>query len=370
VSPPELTKRCKQLMFGGDARESRLAGERAVVAAGKSGDVALEVDALAALGYTLAFSGAAARAVELLTRAVALAEAAPVAVRAEAVAIFGTVLEASGDAAGAERETLRGLALRREAYGEDSRLVAVSYGELARLHSVQGKPEAEGRVHLARAIALLTRYLDDHTAHDDDWAEAIQDRARLEVNLAQSFASDQAAADSLTALETAAATFAAARGSRDNVAVLDNAGELAERLAAYGESRADDASLPADFVARANAVAERLTLRFPATPAERDARLFFRSLRRYVALLRGRGVPDSSIAQVLTQAMRGVDQLEESIRDIPELIAFAEEFSARAAASADFAGAIAFGLLGPALDAMLDSLEQVSLAIARAAAAP
>ncbi len=353
-----LIDRCKAHMYRGERDESLKAGERAVELASFRDDPAQEVEALSALSYTLAFSGSAGRAVELMARAVHLAEAAPPARRAEAVANQAVVLHAHGDLEGAERAYQRGLALRLEANGEDAPILAKSFGDLARLYADQRRPFAEVRAMIERGIDVLARYLATHDATAEDWIEAISDRSTLEVNLAIDLSGAEAWAECLQMLEAAASTFeAAALHARPSPAVLESAQRLAEKLSAT----------LGDEALRAEKLRERFdVLRFPGSVGVRRERLFFARLRGFVARMRGNGVADSALADALKLAVRGADALPETLRDVPELASLAGEFAARSARYETFLvmGAMSLELAASDLDGSLRSLEELCVSYA------
>jgi tetratricopeptide (TPR) repeat protein len=349
-----LASRCKGHFYRGEPKQALEAGERAVQLAEIIGDAELSADAFSALGYALAFSGSAGRAVELMAKAVTIAEEAPLPARAEAVATQAVVLQAHGDLDGAERAHRLALDLRRRAHGEEAPILAKSYGDLARLHAEQGRPGAEVRAEIERGIRVLARFLDGHEARDDEWAEAVTDRATLEVNLAQALAGEGMVNESVSALEAAAGTFtAAAEGTSLNARVLENAGALAERLGVW---------LPA-----ARKVAERLEgLRYPGSPAERRERVLFGKLRRFVERMRASGAEDGSIAEILHKAARSAAELPEGLREVPELASFSGELAARAARHPTFlvTSVMALQLAATDLDGSLHNLEELCVAMA------
>lgn len=353
-----LINRCKGHFYRGEAKEAIEVGERAVELASWRGDVEQEVAALSALGYALAFSGHAGRAVELTAKAAAIAEKAPLQKLAEAVNTHAQALHAHGDLDGAERAYRRGLDLRRDAYGADAPVLAKSYGELARLAADQGKPIAEVRDLQDRAVGVLARYLEAHTERDDDWAEAVTDRGTLEVNAAQTLASGEQWDEAARALEVAVTTFErAAEGATLPPSVLTNAGGLAERLASLCEREGD----------RAREVAARFeALRYPGSPAERRERVFFGRLRHFIERLRRQGAVDEAIARTLQAAVKGVDQLPDGLRSVPELSSFAGEIADRSARWPTFMAmsAMSFGLMETDLDGVLDNLEELAVGYA------
>jgi hypothetical protein len=353
-----LIDRCKARMYRGEPDASREAGERAVELASFRGDSTQEAQALSALSYTLAFSGDPGRAVELIARAVHLAEGLPVALRAEAVATQAVVLHAHGDLEGAERAYLRGVALRKEAFGDDAPVLAKSYGDLARLRADQGRPFTEVKAMTEQGIEVLARYLATHGPSDEDWIEAISDRSTLEVNLALDLARAEAWAESVSMLEAAATTFeATAEHMRPSPGVLASGHRLAERLVAEA---GDEAPRAAPLVSRFEA------LRFPGPPAVRRERLFFARLRAFAERMRNNGVTDGAIAEALKLAVRGADALPEPLREVPELASLAGELAARSARYPTFIvmAAMSFEMMASDLDRALQDLEELCVGYA------
>lgn len=353
-----LIERSKGQFYRGEQQAALEAGERAKDLAAWRGDPALEAEALSALAYALAFSGQAGRAVELCARAVVIGEAAPPRKLAEIVSTQAQALHAHGDLEGAERAHRRALDLRRDAHGPDAPVLAKSYGELGRLFSDQGRPAAEVRDMDERGIDVLARFLDAHEAHDDAWAEAITDRATLEVNLAQTLAAEKSWDASARALEVAATTFErAAEGVRLNPRVLENAQALAERLAGACDEEGD----------LARRIADRFeALRYPGSPAERRERAFFGRLRGFIGRMRREGAPDEALARALQAAAKGAHLLPEELRAVPELRSFAGEIADRSARWPTFLvmSAMALDLAATDLDGSITNLEELAVGYA------
>lgn len=352
-----LITRCRGGFFGGERDAAIEAGERAVMLAEMRRDPRQEVDALTALAFPLAFTGQAGRAVEISAKAVALAEGGPPKEHAEAVAIHGSALFQHGDLEGAERTQLRALELRREAYGEDAPVLAKSYGDLARVYGEQGRPTAEVCAMHERGLAVVTRYLASHTEEDDDWAEAVDDRATIEANLAHIHAQQGALEECVAMLEACAATFeAAVRGSAMNPNVLEGTHELAERVAS--------ASAAPEHAARAGAAAARMAaLRFPGPPAVRRERAFFAGLRKLVGQMRAVGLEDAAIAELLQDAARG-RELPSPYDQVTALASLASEIAARGAKWPTFVvmSAMSLELMSTDLDGALKNLEELAAA--------
>lgn len=353
-----LIERSKVQFYRGERQAAIEAGERAKDLAAWRGDPALETEALSALAYALAFSGQAGRAVELCARAVVIGEEAPPRKLAEAVATQGQALHAHGDLEGAERAHRRALDLRRDAYGPDAPVLAKSYGELGRLFSDQGKPSAEVRDMDERGIDVLARFLEAHQAHDDAWAEAITDRATLEVNLAQTLAAEKSWDASARLLDAAASTFErAAEGVTLSPSVLANAHSLAERIAGECDDHGD----------LARRVAGRFeALRYPGSPAERRERAFFGRLRGFIDRMRREGAPDEALARALQAAAKGAHLLPEELRAVPELSSFAGEIADRSARWPTFLvmSAMSLDLAATDLDGSIKSLEELAVGYA------
>lgn len=354
-----LIDQCKGGFYAGRVAEAREAGERAAELAEWIGDVPLRVEAMAALGYTLAFSGEAGRAVDRLARAVALAEpagAVPPALLAETVHTSASALHEHGALEAAERAYRRGLELRRAANGADAPVLAKSYGDLARLQTDQGRPAEEVAATIGEGAALLERFLGAHTDRDDQWLEATVDLATLQVNLGHTLARGGEIDRAIESLGRAVATFEqlATESRALNPALLDNARGLARSLAL-------------DDRGAAQALLDRLdVLRFPGSPAERDERLFFERLRGFVRFMRARGSTDAELAGTLSQALRGVDALPPDLRSVPAIASLPAELASHTARFPELAvmAPMALDLAATDLDRALDDLEGLCVSCA------
>lgn len=353
-----LIQRCKSGLYRGERKEAIEAGERAILLAEMRGDANQETDALSALAFALAFSGSAGRAVEMASKAIAIADRASPELRSEAHATHAAALHAHGDLEGAARAHLGALDRRREAYGEAAPVLAKSYGELARLYGDMSKPDEDVCAMVEKGIAVLATFLEGHEAHDDSWAEAITDRATLEANLAQTHARSKAWTASLDALAAAATSFeAAAQGTTVSPGVLENAHALANRVVLESPEEAP----------RAREIASRLEgVRFPGPPAVRRERAYWASLRGFVGRMRSLGAEDAVIADVLQKAARGTGEVPEVLRDVPEIASFAGELAARGSRWPTFLvmSAMALDLASTDLDGALRNLEELAVGYA------
>lgn len=356
-----LISQCKGRFYRREVAAALEAGERAAELAGYRGDRAQRIEAMSALAFALAFSGQAGRAVELMAEVVALAQGGTPEERADARAHQALALQAHGDLTGAERAYLDGIELRRQVYGDDAPILAKSYGDLARLYLDQERPGREVRETTEKGIAILARYLENHTHEHDAWAEAITDRATLEGNLAHMFAREELWSEALDTLDAASTTFTrASEHALVQAGVLESAEELARRIASRGGTGA----------ARARAIAERIGLvRFPGSAAVRRERAFFAGLERLVARMRAQGVADAAIAHAFREAAKGPDRLDEDLRQVPELATLAAELASRAARWPTFlvTSAMSMELLASDLDSGLAGLRELAVSHAEEA---
>lgn len=327
----ELINRSLGLFYQGDTEEALDKVRRAAEVAEWEGFVELEVRALSAWGHGLALTGSAGQAVDLLAKAVALAEGESVSTEVQATALqnYGVAQMEAGLLDGAQDALERALGLLRQVYGEAHRMVAKAHGEMARLVEALGAPSEEVLKHLNRGVAIVERALGDMGEEDellDQQIEALVDAATLKINIGHILANDGKLAQALAVVDEGLVRIdqVAELGAVPSPSLLENALELVEgalRLADNEDDRLAAAKLRDSLE----------VLLLPGTPEERAERRYWLGLRRVASSLLQAGISGSDIAATLSDALKGGDNLPQELRRVPEIAGFATAMAERSA---------------------------------------
>jgi tetratricopeptide (TPR) repeat protein len=358
-----LASRALGLAHRGDVEEALEAAERAAQLAELGEHPDLLIRALSVHGRTLAIEGEPGPGLELLERAVRLADHEGIEdkLRAEATHTFGFVLHAAQQMARAEATYRKALALRQKAYGEGHPVVAKSYGDIARFVADQGRVE-EARSMMAQGAELLARYLQDNPDDDDDErAEARVDLATLLANLAHMADHADETGEAIERLGQAVETLEKVfdEGYTAGDGFMEYASNLAERLVQNAQS--------GEQVEAARKLSGRLgQLGQSDDPEIRAEQAFWGQLRRFATRMKRQGVTDAVLAETFRNALRGADNLPEALRSVPELGGLANALAQRAARYPTFLimapMALETAAAGGSIDDALEQLEGLCVA--------
>lgn len=328
---------------------------RAATLAELIGSTELVVRALSVEGRARAFGGQAAKAVERAEQAEALARDLDASLRAEIAHGLGIALHASRQHDRAAATYQRALALSRATHGEHHPAVAKALGDLARLASERGDPAADLYRDGIEALEIFV-------AGDDEDVElrreARIDLAILQSNLAENLRKTDDLAGALAVMETCLGTIEAASEAGLGQAFFDHALDICERLVAKSADSQRE---------HARGLVERLeSLLVSGTDLERRERVFWLRLRRFVRNTVRQGVPEATLAGMLSEALRGGDKLPKQIRRIPEIAGLKKALAERAARYPTLL-AMAVVALSTAeangnLDEALENLQELSVA--------
>lgn len=313
----------------------------------------LAARALAVEGRVLALAGSTESAVTRAQQAEALAGDLAPDVRAEIAHALGIALHAARTYDRAAAAYRRALDLRKAAQGEHHPSVAKSLGDLARLASDRGEPAADV---YRDAIEVLERFLAGDTEDAELRREAQIDLTISRSNLAENLRKNDDLEGALAMMEACLGTIAAPDGLGQPF--FDHALDVAERLVAESEDGQRD---------RARALVEALeSLLVSGTEPQRRERTFWLRLRRFVRNTVRQGVPEATLAGMLSEALRGGDKLPPRVRRIPEIAGLKKALAERATRYPTLL-AMAVVALSTAeangnLDEALENLQELSVA--------
>ncbi|MBL9021348.1 MAG: tetratricopeptide repeat protein [Myxococcales bacterium] len=301
-----LVARARDQQQGGDVRGGLQTAQRAAELAEHLESPAVLAEALAVLGRMQALSGDTAAGLSTAERALAAASdpAVPGDVRAIVYAQHGLCLQAAMRLDEAEAAYERALEARRAAFGDAHPSLVKSLASIVGVALLRARPASEIEALVARGVDIAQAFLESPAPKDHVWAEAIDDLVSLLVRRALLRRSEGAPESAVQPLALALERLEEQRaiGYAPMAAVVEQIRQLAEELA-QGAPSAEVAASAARVRDQAEAVL------VPGPPAERRARLVFRRARALVEQLRGGGVADERIGQLLSDLVRGGDAL-------------------------------------------------------------
>ncbi len=318
----DLVERAVASCQRGDYTTAIASAERATVLAEVAALPALLVRAVSIHARALASSGKADLGVAKAVKARALAEHEQVDAqqRSEIAHELGVVLHAAGNHERAADAYQRALTLRKNVYGEQHAIIAQSLSDIARLAADRGEPS---HALYGEAVALLDAFLSSRT-HTDEGRQARVDLAVVQSHHAESLRRSGDVERAFSAMKQCVSSIeqALTDGTPLEQTFVDHALNVCERLTrASHDSRRGQAR---ELVVRLE------TTLAPGNPAERRERSFWLRLRRFVRNSAREGVAETTLARMLSEALRGGEKLPPALRRIPEVAGLAKALAERA----------------------------------------